>query len=204
VGRNRIHATLGLTSDVFNKVAVSPSRPTICYAVAEIIYSSYQLENAKVFPFILKLHVPVGSIIADVTFSNGTFWKNVPENDYKLLPSDIKTGVDCRKLPYGNGEIDCVVLDPPKKGNVRFARPSEKSGADYGEIYSNGHYLESEHKRHYAVLDLYFSAAKEALRVLRPNGVLIVKCMDEVDSRQHLTHIEIVNELERLRFAYMV
>ena len=35
-------------------------------------------------------------------------------------------------------------------------------------------------KYHEAVLDLYFKAAKEACRVLKLKGYLIVKCQDEV------------------------
>lgn len=45
---------------------------------------------------------------------------------------------------------------------------------------------------------LYFAAGKEAKRVLRDKGVLIVKCQDEVcANRQRLTHVEIINEYER-------
>lgn len=49
--------------------------------------------------------------------------------------------------------------------------------------------------------DLYFQAGKDAYRVLRPEGVLIVKCQDEVSANtQRLTHVEIINEYERLGF----
>jgi hypothetical protein len=52
-----------------------------------------------------------------------------------------------------------------------------------------------------AVLDLYFRASKEAHRVLRDGGILIVKCQDEVSAnKQRLTHVEIINELNRLGF----
>ncbi len=49
--------------------------------------------------------------------------------------------------------------------------------------------------------DLYFTAAKEAWRVLRDGGIYIVKCQDEVcANQQHLTHIELVNELQQQGF----
>ena len=42
-----------------------------------------------------------------------------------------------------------------------------------------------------------FARATEARRVLKPNGVLIVKCQDEVSAnRQRLTHVEIINRYE--------
>src|SRR5207302_2024538 len=57
-------------------------------------------------------------------------------------------------------------------------------------------------KYHEAVLDLYFTAGSEAARVLRPGGILIVKCQDEVcANRQRLTHVEIINELSDTGFV---
>ena len=54
-------------------------------------------------------------------------------------------------------------------------------------------------KWHAAVLDLYFDAGREARRILRDRGVLIVKCQDEVSAnRQNLTHVEIINEYEKM------
>ncbi|HLY29452.1 MAG TPA: DNA methyltransferase, partial [Ktedonobacterales bacterium] len=52
---------------------------------------------------------------------------------------------------------------------------------------------------HDAVLQFYLEASQEALRVLKPGGVLIVKCQDEVSAnRQRLTHVELINALEQL------
>jgi hypothetical protein len=33
--------------------------------------------NADLFPLILKMYIPSGAIIADVTYGKGVFWKNV-------------------------------------------------------------------------------------------------------------------------------
>jgi hypothetical protein len=76
------------------------------------------------------------------------------------------------------------------------------SHSAFRENYSNGEATaEGGPKWHAAVLDLYFKTAKEAHRVLRENGVLIVKCQDEVSAnRQNLTHVEIINEYESLGF----
>lgn len=49
--------------------------------------------------------------------------------------------------------------------------------------------------------DLYFKAGAEGYRVLKSNGVMIVKCQDEVSAnRQWLTHVEIINHYELLGF----
>ena len=47
-------------------------------------------------------------------------------------------------------------------------------------------------------MDLYFKASKEACRVLKLKGFLIIKCQDEVcANKQRLTHVELINELEK-------
>src|SRR5439155_2969491 len=51
------------------------------------------------------------------------------------------------------------------------------------------------------VIDLYCKAGREAHRVLKPNGVLIAKCQDEVSAnKQRLTHVEIITAYESLGF----
>ena len=49
--------------------------------------------------------------------------------------------------------------------------------------------------------DLYAKGAREAHRVLCQEGIFIVKCQDEVSAnRQWLTHVEIINDCEKLGF----
>lgn len=172
---------------------------------SDLVLSSYVGENAELFPKILALHIPKGAKVADVTFGKGVFWRNVPSADYQLLASDLKTGTDCRSLPYRNGEIDCVVLDPPyMEGLYREDDSFAGNGthAAFREHYSNGERPGTIlAKWHDAVLELYIDAAVEAHRVLRNGGKLIVKCQDEVSAGiQRLTHIEIVLNLLAVGF----
>jgi hypothetical protein len=174
-------------------------------ATSDVIQSAHVAGNEEVFPQILQLHVPKGSIVADVTWGKGVFWKNVPKDDYSVRASDLKTGVDCRNLPYANGEIDCVVLDPPYMEGLLRKNTEHFGGsgtyAAFRESYSNGEAVEGEPKWHEAVLDLYFKAADEAYRVMRKKGIFIVKCQDEVSAgKQRLTHVEIINEYEKKGF----
>lgn len=174
---------------------------------SNLVFSAFVGNNEDIFPDILRLHVPKGSVVADVTFGKGVFWKKVPKDWYKLLPSDIQTGIDCRNLPYDDGSIDCVILDPPYMEGFYRRSTDHLAGngtyAPFREFYSDGsaHATESGPKYHAAVLDMYFKAGLEAYRVLKENGVLIVKCQDEVSAnRQNLTHVEIINEYEAMRF----
>lgn len=161
--------------------------------------------NEDLFPHILTLHVPEGATVADVTYGKGIFWKKVPADVYELLATDIETGTDCRDLPYEDGSIDCVVLDPPYMEGLyrRNARNLAGDGtyAAFRETYSNGKADNGEPKYHAAVIDLYVKAGAEAARVLKPYGVFIVKCQDEVSANvQNLTHVELINEYAALGF----
>ena len=40
--------------------------------------------NSDLLPQILELYVPNGSIVADVTYGNGTFWRQVDIAKYDL------------------------------------------------------------------------------------------------------------------------
>lgn len=172
---------------------------------SNLVFSAYVATNADVFEKVLSLHVKKGAKIADVTFGQGVFWRKVPKGRYHVFPSDIQTGIDCRALPYEDCSFDCVVLDPPYMEGLFRRSTSHLAGAGthsaFREYYSNGAETAGGPKYHAAVLDLYFRAGKEAYRVLRPEGVLIAKCQDEVSANtQRLTHVEIIQEYEKLGF----
>ncbi len=166
----------------------------------ELIFSAYTGSNSDVFPLILKLYVPHKSRIADVTFGKGVFWKNVNVDDYDVEATDIKTGVDCRDLPYEDESIDCVVFDPPYMHTP--GGTAHVNHQNFESYYKNNKAGNQKKKYHEAVLDLYFAGSKEAYRVLKKKGVLIVKCQDEVcANKQRLTHVEIINELESMGYV---
>jgi hypothetical protein len=175
-------------------------------ATSNVVMSAFVSGNAEVFPQILNLHVPVGAKIADVTYGTGVFWRNVDLSRYTLLATDLSEGVDCRALPYEAESLDALVLDPPYMEGLLRNNVAHKAGSGthsaFREYYSNGN--ETNHggpKWHAAVSDLYYKAGHEAGRVLKPNGVMIVKCQDEVSAnRQWLTHVEIINYYEGLGF----
>lgn len=172
-------------------------------ATTDVVLSSYVGVNAPVFRDIMRMFVPAGATVADVTWGKGAFWTQVPEGLYDLRATDLQTGVDCRDLPYEDGSIDALALDPPYMEGLFRKDTGHMAGsgthgafrARYSDSQATEH-VEGAPKWHDAVLDLYFKAAWEAKRVLRNYGVFIVKCQDEVSAnRQRLTHVEIINEL---------
>lgn len=197
------------------------SRVNTGEATNNLIHSAHQNSNDEVFPVILSLFVKDGSVIADVTYGKGVFWKRVDKSKYSFYPSDLKInglseeckgGIDSRKLPYPDNYFDTIVFDPPymhtpggtaHNGHQNFEQYYANNAEQNEEILkiiwkeTNGH----PPKYHEAVLDLYFRSAKEAWRVLKEEGIYIVKCQDEVcTNRQRLTHLEITMEFEKYGF----
>ena len=167
----------------------------------DLVLSAYTEGNAEVFPHVLSLYVPPGSVVADVTFGKGVFWRKIPSGLYNLQPTDITTGVDCRTLPYAESSIDCVVLDPPYMhspgGNTHAGQSAFED-----HYRNNGTGNNTAKKYHEAVVELYVEAGQEAFRVLRERGVFIVKCQDEICSnRQRFTHMELIQAYEGMGFV---
>lgn len=169
-------------------------------ATNELIHSATVGNNDEVFPDIVALHIKKGAKVADVTYGKGVFWRNVPKDHCELVASDIATGIDCRSLPYSDGSLDAVVLDPPYMHTP--GGTAHQNHQNFENYYrNNGGEAASEKKYHEAVLDLYFKAGSEAWRVLRDEGVFILKCQDEVcANKQRLTHVELINEFASFGF----
>ena len=166
----------------------------------DLVHTAYVDGNDEVFPRILSLYVAPHSTVADVTYGKGVFWRNIPKDAYRLLSTDIVDGVDCRALPYDDGTIDCVVLDPPYMHSPGGTAHTSHSAFER-HYRNNGTGNRTARKYHDAVLALYEDAGAEAYRVLRDKGVLIVKCQDEVCSnRQRFTHVEIMQAYEKIGF----
>lgn len=172
----------------------------------DLVFSAYTSDNSIVFPQILKLWVPDGSVIADVTYGKGVFWRNVDTSKYTFLPSDLKTGVDARHLPYKSDYLDAAVLDPPyMEGLYRFKNDALAGAGTheaFRDYYSNSQTTDDkELKYHDKVLDMYLSIGLEVRRCMKDGAIFIVKCQDEVSAnRQKLTHVEIIYAYEKMGF----
>ena len=169
-------------------------------ATNDLVFSACVGDNSELFPEIMGLYVPQGSIVADVTYGNGVFWKSIPSGAYELKATDLSSGVDCRKLPHAEGSVDCVVFDPPYMHTP--GGTAHNGHQNFETYYRNNGTTNSSKKYHEAVLDLYVQGSREAYRVLKPKGILIVKCQDEVcANKQRLTHVEIINELTAMGYV---
>lgn len=166
----------------------------------DLAFSCVQGNNDDLFPQVVQLYVAPGSVVADITYGRGVFWSRVPPKLYKIKGTDLATGTDCRSLPYDDASIDCVVFDPPYMHTPGGS--AHVGHQNFEQYYKNNGAAHETKKYHEAVLDLYFTTAAEVARVLRPGGIFIVKCQDEVcANQQRLTHVEIINHYAGLGFV---
>ena len=150
--------------------------------------------NEDLLPVIMNVYAKDGDKIADVTYGNGNFWKNIDMTKYQFFPSDLKTGVDFRNLPYETESFDMIVLDPPYLH--RSSSPINKDlDSTYGNNKRDGFGTEY-------VYGLYQKGIEQAYRVLKVNGLLLVKCQDQIMSGiNRWDHIVIFHKA--LNFGFM-
>ena len=209
--------------DLFeNEFPVQNKRTQGGVATSHVVCSAYIDNNDEVFKDILKLFVKEGSTIADVTFGLGVFWNKVDMSKYNVLPSDLYLkpeaiqrysklkpcdGVNSKQLPYDNTSLDAVVFDPPYMESFYRNQTDQIGGTgthfSFRRAYSSGKGNERAEKAKYhdAVTEMYIKSGIEAFRVLKDNGIYIVKCQDEVcANKQRLTHVEIITGFEQMGF----
>lgn len=149
-------------------------------------------DNAELIREAAKLYLSPGQRVADVTYGQGVFWKQVDTTQYQFFPSDLKTGVDFTQLPYAHGSMDVVVFDPPYQPYTKSMQQglSDRYGLNESKLWT----LED-------VVRLYQAGMEEAKRVLTPTGSLWVKCQDVTyNHRFCCTHITLINNAAALGF----
>ena len=145
-------------------------------ASTDVVVSAYQADNASVFPGVLKLHVPMGAVVADITYGKGVFWKNVPRDHYTVLASDLKIGLNWNNLPYEDDSVDAIVFDPPYMEGLYRSSSEALAGSGthvaFQDAYSNSATQKKTAKRKYhdAVLESYLSVLPGVKRILKCGG----------------------------------
>lgn len=163
----------------------------------DVIYSTILGNSADAFQQIAGLHVPAGSVILDMTWGAGIFWRNVNPQAYEVWRIDraprpgIDVRADCTSLPFRPGTFDAAVLDPPY-GNMS-TRPRRDSVCD---LYNLSSCMSPDEVRRF-----YTDLLWQAYEALKLGGILIVKCQNFVNGgKNHWMEIEIYNEARFLRF----
>lgn len=105
----------------------------------------------------------------DPTYSTGMFYKKFPQPRLKFDLSPQMEGVeqaDAQCLPLKDAKVSSMIFDPP------FVI----SGGQNGVV----HQRFSSFKTYGQLAEMYQGAIREAYRVLKHKGLLVVKCQDTV------------------------
>ena len=147
--------------------------------------------NAELFAEIVRLYVPEKADIIDATWGLGNFWSVIDQSKYNLISNDLYTNADMhadfRNLPLPNESQDVYVLDPPYAQHGTPMKPSISKG--YGTDF-RGPTSEKE------MIEWYRAGAREAHRLLRREGLLILKTQDAVESGKQVWKSDILKYLE--------
>jgi hypothetical protein len=144
-------------------------------------------DNSELIQAVFDIHVwpkkwaqgPSGPQIMDVTFGRGLWWTWAPgTHGLEFTSHDIRhDGVDFTNLPEPDKSIDVIAFDPD------YVAPGGRDTStipDFNERYGLNDPYESP-----ASLQAHINEGlSECARVLRPQGILLVKCSTYVSSGQ--------------------
>lgn len=158
-----------------------------------MIKSTY--DNQKdILDAIEKLHCPNG-FHCDLTYGNGQFYKDRTKPIFRFDKDTSLTDVShasSEAVPLPDEVVENIMFDPPFLCYVKKERNHNSIMAKRFSGY--WHYKELE--THYK------NTIKECYRLLKPNGVLVIKCQDIIHNHQlYMTHTNVANwcHAEKLR-----
>jgi len=159
----------------------------------EEIIKTISYDQEEIIKWIMKLYCPDGFDL-DPTYSKGNFYKNIekPKLKFDIIPqSEEVKKADCTNLPIESGSLNSIMFDPPFVAGIQ-----KKS--NNGIIINRFGSFKNVSKE---LWEMYRKALKEFTRILKPNGILVFKCQDSVDSgKQCLSHVEIINYALKIGF----
>ena len=152
------------------------------------VLRSVSYDQIEILKSIMTL-CKIDRFCADVTYGNGGFYKDIPKPEHRFdLDGDLDgvTQADSTALPLGGESISSLVFDPPFLTYVRAAR--EGNGNMVMAKRFAGYWRYDELESH------YIGTIKEAHRVLKKKGIMVIKCQDIIHNhKMHCTHVNVIN-----------
>lgn len=142
----------------------------------KIIYAAtFWKNNAELISDIAQLgYLKKDKLTLDPTYGRGKWWsKWRPDN--LIFHDKAIDGVDFTALPYLDEYFDQVCFDPPYVS----IGGRDKSSQSVNEMYQNFGLIDAPRTPE-GVQKLINDGLSECARVLKPKGVLLVKCQDYI------------------------
>jgi len=167
----------------------------------ELLKSVYSSQD-QLISAIIKLYVPAG-FDCDMTYGRGGFWRTAarPPHCFDILPTaGFVVKADTCKLPLVSCSITSAIFDLPflcyVSGGRALDRPNPTSKPDSVMSQRFGGYWSYEE-----LSEHYRGTLREANRILKPAGILAVKCQDIIYNH-HIrpTHASIIQWASDLTF----
>jgi len=137
-------------------------------------------------------------LILDATVNGGRFWRHSKRAVIGLDISRVHRPsivADNTAMPFGGASFDVVVYDPPHIPNQ--GRDKQK---DFNTRFGLG--LRSPKEHGYSFAHLYPPFAREAFRVLRPEGILLCKIADYIHNhRYQWAHLDFIQAATAVGFC---
>jgi len=156
----------------------------------EVIRSLYN-DQFKILDSILKLHVDGNTFDVDLTYGNGAFYKKgIPQPKHRFDIDDslenITKACNSNNTELQAASVNSVVFDPPFLTYIKKQRTGN-SNMVMSRRFS-GYWTSDELSEHYR------SSIKEAARMLKHKGIMVIKCQDIVHNHKlFCTHAHILN-----------
>lgn len=166
------------------------------------ILTSIKGNNSVLFEQVFALYGKGKTNLLDLTYGKGIFWKDITLPTHATLEkNDIllergNTHFDFRDLPgeWAN-KFDFVVFDPPYMHSQKYGTVKKSISA----VYRNETLATSGMN---SVRESYKLGMTNAYKTLQENGILVVKCMDSIESgKQKRLHIWVWQDAIDMGFA---
>lgn len=140
--------------------------------------------SADLFREIMMMYAPEGAMCLDLNWGKGRFWKRIDPDAYQVVGVDISEKLrsttcaywlvrgDNDALPFRDGSFDVCVLDPPF-GTGSSTAQTIGTASSYN-LQGVDHFQN--------IMQMYLDGMFHAYKMLKPSGLLILKCQDVIMS----------------------
>lgn len=140
-----------------------------------VLAASKWRTNAELIVDVVRLgHIGATDVVLDPTYGRGVWWK-AWRPDHLVTHDIVLDGVDFRHLPEPADLFDVVAFDPP------YVSVGGRATTTIPDMHHRFGLTDAPHTPA-GVQEQINDGLSEALRVLRPRGICLVKCKDYVSS----------------------